>query len=409
MGEVTDRLATEALSETAKLIDELGPRISTTKACNEAAGRSRDLLQRNCRTAETQEFTTYPYGMPWIVRYMLIGFWSSTLLDFIGVRSVAAIIQVFFVAVFILEFVFFWHVYDRFTPGRPAYNVVGVLPPTEEVKYRIIFSGHHDSQHVYNVFENARSVFVKLPCFFVVRELGLMLVMLSYGCYLLAANFMHFGFLWKIAYGVACVATVALGYWNYTDDEGTPGAGDNLVSTMMGVALSGHYAKNRLRNTQIQFVSFDAEEYCLRGSRAFFDRHQAELSTLPTVQFNVDCPYTLDELKIMTNDINGLVSLSPRVSKRLLEISHELGFKNAKLGSILPLTGGTDAGEAARHGVEAASLVAMAFSPIDCHGKIQVYHTRQDTVDSIEPECIKGIIDIFLKFAEEVDAGFLAK
>jgi hypothetical protein len=72
---------------------------------------------------------------------------------------------------------------------------------------------------------------------------------------------------------------------------------------------------------------------------------------------------------------------------------------------IMFLAGATDAAEAAVAGIEATTVVGMAYSGTDFHGKRMVYHTANDTVDSIEPEIIQAIMQVFMKFVEELDNG----
>jgi putative aminopeptidase FrvX len=185
---------------------------------------------------------------------------------------------------------------------------------------------------------------------------------------------------------------------------GTPGAGDNLISSCMGLTLAKHFAgTDKLKHTRLMFVSFDAEEIGLRGSHAFFARHKEELHQVKTWHFNVDCPYVADEIKFLSSDINGIWPLSQRMGKKMCEISHRLGYKHARLTDIMFLGGGTDAAEAARNGIEATTLIGLPFAPKDCHGKNVVYHSRNDTIEAVEKGIVEGTMGIFIEFVREVD------
>jgi Zn-dependent M28 family amino/carboxypeptidase len=202
--------------------------------------------------------------------------------------------------------------------------------------------------------------------------------------------------------GVAEVAPM----WFFIGDNGTPGAGDNLISSVMGVVLSKYYhSREKLKNTRLVFLSYDAEEILLRGSRAFFKRHRKEYNDTKAWNFNIDCPYCVHDLKFLTTDVNGFVKLSSRMANRLAEIARELGYDRAKAVNIMFLAGATDAAEAAVAGIEATTLIGMAFSSKDLHGNPMVYHTPNDTIDSIEPEIVQATLRVFMKFVDEVDNG----
>jgi hypothetical protein len=192
--------------------------------------------------------------------------------------------------------------------------------------------------------------------------------------------------------------------WGYLNEKGTPGAGDNLISSCMGLTLAKHFAgADKLKHTRLMFVSFDAEEIGLSGSHVFFARHKAEFHEVKTWHFNVDCPYVVDEMKFLITDINGLCPLSKRMGNKLVEISHRLGYNRAQLSGIMFLGGGTDAAEAARNGIEASTLLGMPFSPTDCHGNHVVYHQQKDTIDAVEKGIVEGTMRIFIEFVREVD------
>jgi hypothetical protein len=174
----------------------------------------------------------------------------------------------------------------------------------------------------------------------------------------------------------------------------------------MGLTLARYFKGHpKPKHTRLIFASYDAEEICLRGSRDFFRKHKREFTETKTWHFNVDCPYSVDDMKFLTSDINGFVQLSHKMAVRLSEIAHELGYSRATTQGIMPLGGGTDAAEAAKVGIEATCLIGIPYGAKDARGRANLYHTRKDTIESIDPEIIEGTMAIFLRFVEEVDDG----
>jgi hypothetical protein len=64
------------------------------------------------------------------------------------------------------------------------------------------------------------------------------------------------------------------------------------------------------------------------------------------------------------------------------------------------MTGGTDAGELAKHGVHATTLMAM---PWDNSERASVYHTPNDTIDKVEKEAVKAGLEIFFDIVKTKD------
>jgi Zn-dependent M28 family amino/carboxypeptidase len=156
------------------------------------------------------------------------------------------------------------------------------------------------------------------------------------------------------------------------------------------------------------FVSFDAEELCLRGSRAFYKKHGGEFQETKTWNFNLECPYCLGDLKFLTTDINGLLQLSSKLANKLNDIAHELGYSQSRALSLMPLAGGTDAAEAAKVGIEATCMAGLPYGPLEARGTKISYHTTRDTVDSMEPEMVECTFRVFLRFVDELEAGTFA-
>ena len=113
----------------------------------------------------------------------------------------------------------------------------------------------------------------------------------------------------------------------------------------------------------------------------------------------MDCHYLLDELFFLTTDINCSVKLSEKMGKECKEISEKLGYP-AETRPIEFLTGGTDAGEFGRVGIEATALIAM---PWGGNERYDAYHTPKDVVSAIEPECVEAVLKIACEYVSKKD------
>ncbi|TFH04835.1 MAG: M28 family peptidase, partial [Spirochaetales bacterium] len=91
---------------------------------------------------------------------------------------------------------------------------------------------------------------------------------------------------------------------------------------------------------------------------------------------------------------------SGELAAECARISREAGTP-ADTRPIAFLTGGTDAGELARVGVKATTLVGMPWSNSE---RGAVYHTPSDTTEAVEPEALAAAADILVRRIQEVDA-----
>jgi hypothetical protein len=401
-------MADDAIGATSAIIDLYGPRLTTSKPCMDAGENLRRQLGDCCDQSSSEEFI-HSGGITHFLRWMISCYVLSLVFLWLNIPQLSLVCQITSFLTFVLEYLLYFEFIDRFMPSGAARNVFGVIEPSGTPTNCVIFSGHHDSARIYNFFED-------FPSIFLVREMIFLFVILSETIWLIFLNVQRYNagaffgpetptqHKMTIAYSIGFVFVLPL--WFYFNSVATPGAGDNLISSCMGLTLAKFFSgDNRPKNTRLMFVSFDGEEVALRGSRAFFKKHKQELHEIKTWHFNVDCPYVADEIKFLTTDINSFYPLSTRLASKCVEIAHELGYKRAQTSKIMFLGGGTDAGEASRAGIEATTLLAMPFSPKDCHGKSVVYHTRKDTIDALEKEVIEATLGIFIRFVQDMDEG----
>jgi Zn-dependent M28 family amino/carboxypeptidase len=185
--------------------------------------------------------------------------------------------------------------------------------------------------------------------------------------------------------------------------RGSPGAGDNLISSIVMAGLGKELAARRnalLHSTRIRILSFDAEEAGLRGASAYFRAHAAALRRLPCFHLNFDSLYRLRDLQVLTSDINGCVRLSRPMVDQLIACAKKCGFEMRPFGMIFG-AGGTDAAESARAGIPSTSIIAI---PTGIVREGLVYHTPRDTVEHIEPAVVEACMKIALRYLGRLEA-----
>jgi hypothetical protein len=376
---------------TQKIIDCTGPRLAGTESSKQAADMLKSEMEGFTDKSEVEEFDLYQGAFLGWIKILVISYFLSVALIWFNYSAIAFALAVLSILILVLQFFFYLPIIDKLFPKRKGYNVVGFIEPKNEVKKQIIISGHHDSAKVFNFFIHQP----KLYNLRVTGSIGLVIFLLVISIPLEFIEGTTISLILKILMTIGLLLIVQM--WFFASKKGTPGAGDNLIASTMALEIGRYYSNNRLKNTRIIIASFDAEEEGLRGARAFAKKHSQYFKEIPTTLLNTDCAYNLDDLFFLTSDINGTVQLDKDLAEALVEISKSSGY-NCLSKPIAFLTGGTDAGEIAKIGVKATTLIGMPWSN---NSRSSVYHTPNDTLDHVQPEVIDAAITIFMKYIDK--------
>lgn len=332
-------------------------------------------------------------------KVLAVGYLVAAAFFFIGGWGILASAALFILgmAYFVNMFAFLGRFFDPLFMKKPGANVVGTMEPAADVRQAIVFCAHHDSSPVCNFFE-------KFPGAYAFRTLlpVLFYLVATVGSIIASASVFSGAGAWagfpalRIVLAVGLVFVVPV-FW-YFGREASPGASDNLASSLVLVKLAELVKSGvvpRPEHTRLVFLSVDGEENGQRGSSEFARRHKAELLGLRTLVFNMDTLARSKDLTFLETDTNGLRRLSASLTAECLEIAAGLGCP-VKAARFPFGGGGTDAGQFAKIGVEAVSLIGVSTRPIR---KDIDYHTSRDTVDSIEPAAVEAGLNIAIQFA----------
>lgn len=390
----TEQLITEkAFTLTSKIIDEVGPRLAGTDASLNAADLLYNEIETFADSTEKEHFILHKGAFLGWIRILVGCYLFGVGFIWLGYPLVSVILLVSSILILVFQFFLYKPFIDFLYPKKSGCNVVGIIEPKQDVKRQVILSGHHDSARIFNFF-------IHQPKLYNLRVTGGIVLVILLLVISLVLLFIPSSLLTLVLKIVASAGFLLTGQmWFFASKKGTPGAGDNLIASSMAIELGRFFSENKLQHTRIIIASFDAEEEGLRGARAFAHKHQEHFKNIPTTLLNVDCPYYLKDLFFLTSDINGSVQLSQELAQDLVDIALEKGYP-AKHQPIAFLTGGTDAGELAKVGVKATTLMAM---PWNNNERASVYHTPNDTVDSIEVPAVEATIDIFLSYIQSID------
>jgi hypothetical protein len=321
----------------------------------------------------------------------------------------AGLVATFMVVGAGLQFGWYVELYDRFFPLKECTNISAVLEPRGEARQQLVFSGHHDSAQELSFLKGNQKLYglkILLPDIF--RMLAAVSAWIWLAVRLLGGGTPGFILPVKVLLGIG-IYFVFTKFFLFSG-QATPGAGDNLIASAMVVELARRFAapeeagKSTLEHTRLVFLSFDAEESGVRGSRAWVHEHQAVLNALPTTVLNIDSIYSLRDLQFMVSDLNSHVALSQELVETCIQLAGEAGYAAAPAKMVFG-GGSTDAAEFARSGVRSVRATTMIAMPTSIVREGLVYHTMQDTVDAIEPAAVEACLAVAQGLALKMDGG----
>ncbi len=403
-----EKAARSALDFTAGVIREFGPRLTGTDACKKAAARLAESAGTSCDSVRLESFVVHPGAFLGFIKVLVV-FYITAAAGLLYVPVFSAVLSSLGMVILVFGFLLYKPLLDPFYPKKEGLNVIGTLEPSGVVKRQLIISGHHDSARIFNFYVDrpelySRKIYGGIGSVIVQWLVSVILAAVSSP--LTGRTLIGFTAGRLVLAGLFLAALpLVMPLWKFASDKGTPGAGDNLIASAIGLEIASEFKRRRdsgegLKNTRLIFASFDAEEAGLRGSKAFAHGRRQEFSSLPTYAFNMDCIYSFGDIHFLETDLNGSVVLDAESTELLCSVAREENLPDKK-EPIAFLTGGTDAAELAKAGVGAVSLLAMKWGN---DARASAYHTPSDTVEAIEPAAVEAVIRLGVRFAEKLDA-----
>ncbi|HUX98828.1 MAG TPA: M20/M25/M40 family metallo-hydrolase [Candidatus Deferrimicrobium sp.] len=146
----------------AKVVKEAGPRLPCSEGEKKAAELLKKELENCCESVEIETFNHYPeLGVSrWPPRCVILVIISSLVFLLYPIQAIAFSALALGISIFGLLNVSFQYLgaeqwSPKIYPYKPkeSRNVVGVVKPSGEVKKRVVFSGHIDSAHRFNLMQ----------------------------------------------------------------------------------------------------------------------------------------------------------------------------------------------------------------------------------------------------------------
>lgn len=295
-----------------------------------------------------------------------------------------------------LEFLLYKQFCDVFYKKIEANNYYAVRKPKNEVKRRIIISGHCDSAYQWRHIYYGK----KLPLMGICMggTIGGAIISVIIALITVIANFVDMGafgdFMLNYSYYFHIITGLfMITLFLFVDFKTiSPGANDNLTGTYAAVCALRmlDMAGVEFENTEVVAMITDGEEAGLRGCKQWAKNHKDEYMNqgVETAVLCVDTLTDLEYLNVYSRDMTGTVKHDEKFSQLVMDSAIEAGHDDLKFANVF--FGASDAAAFSQEGITATCLAAMDPAPAD------YYHNLRDSYDRLVPDAIKAGYEVIL-------------
>jgi len=359
-----------------------------------------------------EDFTLHPHAFMGFMPIGAVFILAAIALYFFGGASVAlaalgTALTALVTLMFLFEFLFYQPMIDFLFPKRVSRNVYAVRKPAGEVKRRIIFGGHTDAAWEWTYSWLGEKTGLAIAIFGAVY--GMVAALAASVCnlvYLIAARAAQAdpagkwegGWLvWSILLLLAVpFAFAIMKFINYK--VVVDGANDNISANYIAMSVLKEMAESGLRfgNTEVGCLLTGSEEAGLRGARAFAKAHMEELAdpNVETIYISLDTMREIEELRVCQFGCTGTVKNDLAVGDLLRDAGRACGVE---LPGTELYPGALDSEAWSQLGLRATGLSGVS------HEARRYYHTRLDTPDNMDPDCLALSLNICKEAARIFD------
>ncbi len=298
---------------------------------------------------------------------------------------------------------------------KKSSNVFGIIKPTEEVKFRIIFEGHTDSAKEMNIASYKtrnrklvgiiglyflfHTIIFSILKFVVQLVSGPSIIILNWG--VISITFLDLVYFIPLVIIYPFFILLVKGFLGKTV---VLGANDNLSATAVAVAIGKHLSENRPKNVEVWIGSQGSEEVGDRGAEAFVEKY-GKLGILDNSYTVVlECCGAAEDMFLIEKDMHQAV-YDTEINSLLLQAHTEtkvenLDLLNIRTGSLK--IGACDACRYIHEGFKAAALMGMEHAK----NKAVNWHSIKDAPENIDKKILSNFLVVSLKFVALVDKKF---
>ncbi|MFX0176262.1 MAG: M28 family peptidase [Candidatus Hodarchaeota archaeon] len=400
------------------ICEKFGPRYSCSEAERKANEWIRGELDKFCDKTFIDEFYTrpamYPQGL--IKVAATFGVLSPIFIPFKFPIP-------FFSAIFIGLAV--WVLYSElmlmkgwiwlFFKKKKSSNVFGIIYPSEQVKFRLIFEGHTDSareMNIANYSPKKRKCIAIIGIYYLIHTFifsiwKFMVSILNSGIYFIYEYYLFSWTIVDLIYFFSLILIFPFFIWTLKGFLGKTvvlGANDNLSASAVAIALGKFLSQNRPKNIEVWVGSQGSEEVGDRGAEAFVEKYGSLGILDDSYTVVLECCGAAEEMFLIEKDMHR--AIYDKEINHLLQKAHAKvkadnpNLVNMRSGSLK--VGACDACRYIHKGYKASALMGMEH----IKNKAVNWHSLNDIPQNISKTTLKDFLVVCLKFVELVENNY---
>lgn len=391
--------------EITYVIKNFGKRDPGSQGEKDAVDYMAKQLEELCDEVVVEPFDVYPASfMSWI--YISVTLMFLAMLTYFFMPIVSLIFVIVGMVIMVGQFLLYRKLVDKLFEKKTSYNITATKKPTGEVKRRIFYNGHPDAAYEWPMVYHFGGKVMGAHLVTVFLGIGYMFAVIITAIVLRAGhaagqagiiNDGGAGIINQLGFGALAFVPSFIGmffFWN--ERRVCDGANDNLTGCYMGIAVLKALkdAGIEMENTEVGVIITGSEEAGLRGAKAWAEAHKGEYQDVDTFIYAYDTIRDLPHLGVCTKDLNNLVKADEKACELFFNAAEKLGTPVKK--TTVPL-GATDSAAFNQGGFRAAGITALS------HDLQKYYHTREDSYDNMDKECLATCFAISVQVLEDLE------
>ena len=400
------------------ICQKFGPRYSSSQAEEDANIWIKDELDKFADETFLDEYNVRPamYPQGFIKIAGILGLTSPLFMIFQFPLPI-------FSAVFVI--IALWVLYSEmmlmkgwiwpFFKKRTSSNVFGIIKPTDEVKFRIIFEGHSDSAKEMNIASyppKLRRWIAIIGLYFLAHTIIFSIWKFTYqivgGFPLVIFNTPIISWtIIDVIYFISLIVIYPFFIWilkGFLGKTVVLGANDNLSATAVTLAIGKYLSNNRPKNVEIWVGSQGSEEVGDKGAGAFVKKYGKKGVLDDSFTVVLECCGAAEAMALIEKDMHRAVY--DKDINDLLEKAHNLvreeNTELLKLKRVRLKIGACDACQYIHDGYKASAM----FGIEEKKNKAVNWHSVKDAPENIEKKVLKDFLDVSLKFIDLIDKRY---
>ena len=395
-----------------------GPRYSCSQAEKDANLWIKEELDKFSDETFIDEFETRP------------GMYPQGFIKFAGIfGGISPIFMIFQFPIPILSAVFIflglWVLYSEmmlmkgwigpFFKKKMSSNVFGIIKPSADVKFRIIFEGHTDSAKQMNIAsysQKLRKWIAIIGLYYLIHAIifsiwKFIIQIIGDPSLIIFDSAIISWTIIDLIYYLSLIIIYPFFIWILKGFLGRTvvlGANDNLSATAVSLAIGKILSQNRLKNVEVWIGSQGSEEVGDKGAEAFVKKYGnlGKLDNSYTVV--LECCGAAEMMAIIEKDMHRAV-YDKDVSDILEDAYNAVKEENPdllKLKKVKLTIGASDACTYIHGGYKASAI----FGVEEHKNKALYWHSIEDAPRNMSKKVLKDFLEVSLKFVEIVDKKY---